>query len=609
MFSPGERSRFRHGHEKLDGILAVYSGQNGLQITYPWESRNDRGVLCDSDSGRWFGVFMTVPAEKLGLKGSVYDVIEVPFDPKLIPVMATFVYCHEAVYMDPKSWLMLVILDDIPINTYLTMLKNSYSWLCGKPDGSGMAETAQKVYADTPLPVRGVFQNRRKHSGPDELPLQIAKMKEIYDQKRPQSPEEEAEVFYEQAVLMKDYTDDFIYHGVPWIVRINYHALTDRQLRGYFSWRTYVRENGDLTDTAPDCFIRLYAYELVLGIHSEPADTLAQLKALQELCPDLHYEMKRMINDFVVYHGLPFENFESVFAGQTDERHLRNLLEASGDESILDDDQLWEELRLFYQKEIGSSKFMRESEDDVLEVCLKVFRKGSRKWKGGIARAKMFASIRTEYTMFRSVPFYDPLKHADCTYWISDNTCYRCENGSWYLYTYHPDSGAKDMIREIDRQMRIASGSGNTLKDRMTDTKLKELIRECILEYLAEKKKASMPKVEIDMSRLSGIRYDAAKTRDSLIIEEEEDEEEIPEVPVLPQEQESVFSADEKQVLRQLLAGEKAVSSVSVAMVCDNINEKMMEELGDTVIEFDGDEPFLVEDYRDDLLTMLGGEQ
>ena len=40
-------------------------------------------------------------------------------------------------------------------------------------------------------------------------------------------------------------------------------------------------------------------------------------------------------------------------------------------------------------------------------------------------------------------------------------------------------------------------------------------------------------------------------------------------------------------------------------MLVDRINERMMDDIGDTVIEFDGDRPVIIEDYEDDLRQWL----
>ena len=45
------------------------------------------------------------------------------------------------------------------------------------------------------------------------------------------------------------------------------------------------------------------------------------------------------------------------------------------------------------------------------------------------------------------------------------------------------------------------------------------------------------------------------------------------------------------------------------AVVSDTINEAFYDEIGDSVVEYDGSALTLVEDYREDLTRILGGIQ
>ena len=42
-------------------------------------------------------------------------------------------------------------------------------------------------------------------------------------------------------------------------------------------------------------------------------------------------------------------------------------------------------------------------------------------------------------------------------------------------------------------------------------------------------------------------------------------------------------------------------------MLADSINEKLMDMIGDVVIEFDGEDPVLVEDYEEELEGLFSG--
>ena len=41
----------------------------------------------------------------------------------------------------------------------------------------------------------------------------------------------------------------------------------------------------------------------------------------------------------------------------------------------------------------------------------------------------------------------------------------------------------------------------------------------------------------------------------------------------------------------------------------DAVNEALYDEIGDSVLEWDGNEITLVEDYREDVLRLLGGNE
>ncbi len=66
------------------------------------------------------------------------------------------------------------------------------------------------------------------------------------------------------------------------------------------------------------------------------------------------------------------------------------------------------------------------------------------------------------------------------------------------------------------------------------------------------------------------------------------------------------------RVLRALLRGEDAgpilrEGRLFPSVLADGVNEALFDELGDSVLDCDGDALRLVEDYREDLERMLGG--
>ena len=109
------------------------------------------------------------------------------------------------------------------------------------------ARFSHEVYADEPILKTGrQMQNF--------LPDQYRKMREISRwQDDPKGGAgrwlSEAELFYRQGLLMADFEDDCPYNGTFKSYFPTYNAMSDRQLRGYFTWRAQVRR-GTVEETS-----------------------------------------------------------------------------------------------------------------------------------------------------------------------------------------------------------------------------------------------------------------------------------------------------------------------------------------------------------------------
>lgn len=141
---------------------------------------------------------------------------------------------------------------------------------------------------------------------------------------------------------------------------------------------------------------------------------------------------------------------------------------------------------------------------------------------------------------------------------------------------------------------------------------------------------AARPKITINLSSLEQIRQDASVTRDSLLTGDEIDVgiEASPEsspasLPAGPDAGNEPETADSgsfaplddlhSTILLALLQGESVEATLKArhlmpAVAADTINEALFDEIGDNVLEYDGNTITLVEDYRDDLLQLLGGK-
>ncbi len=132
---------------------------------------------------------------------------------------------------------------------------------------------------------------------------------------------------------------------------------------------------------------------------------------------------------------------------------------------------------------------------------------------------------------------------------------------------------------------------------------------------------AAHPKIDIHLERLEHIREDALKTRDSLLTEEEMEEaltesvrdESSPGKTPPPADTGASSQARmpiEAQILTLLLRGESPDELMKArrlmpSVVADAINEAYFDEIGDNIVECEGDRLALVEDYAEEIEQIL----
>ena len=114
---------------------------------------------------------------------------------------------------------------------------------------------------------------------------------------------------------MESWEDDFPFNGSFERYYPTYSMMNDSQLRGYFSWRTHVRE-GQIEKTSLS-FAFVYIYELINCVGaSTPQECFDLLYAFwikyRELDPEIDRYVKSWLRDFVIYHDLSPALIESI---------------------------------------------------------------------------------------------------------------------------------------------------------------------------------------------------------------------------------------------------------------------------------------------------------
>jgi len=229
--------------------------------------------------------------------------------------------------------------------------------------------------------------------------------------------------------------------------------------------------------------------------------------------------------------------------------------------------------------------------------------------------------------MFHAAVFDPKTPHPDGTYTISPICRYHCRNGHWSCERfYRKREKSRDisiLLRGIDCLMREKYSFRNLLKPEKMPKYYESIINDTIDAYLSEKqqkeRQEQKPKflpIEIDRSRLGHIRKAAEETRDSLLVETEEEETSFLLAPpsLSPLEKPGESSMEEScpldetelLLLRCILKGKAyrellKEKGLLLSVVVESINEKLFEDFLDTVLLDAGDDAEVIEDYREEL--------
>lgn len=419
------------------------------------------------------------------------------------------------------------------------------------------ARFSNEIYADEPILKTGrQMQNF--------LPDQYRKMREISRwQDDPKGGAgrwlSEAELFYRQGLLMADFEDDCPYNGTFKSYFPTYNAMSDRQLRGYFTWRAQVRR-GTVEETSTS-FAFLYLYELICGIGVDnPLDGFNKIKAFWDVYrafePGIDRFARVWLQDYAVFHGLDpkllrdsktvmFDNAlielrraardlvpAPAPSGQTPKRRKTSepTLPLPPDE--VREERLMAAINTLSTYNLSSSRLDRSHHRDLRHVACAVYVRMARYYdthrKTGIVASLFGEETAMPYTMFASAVFFAPERHEDCEYRLDPIHIYRCQNGFWECMRIHgsrqKSSKLGEMMRACDQRLRLALDPAHPLKEEKVPKYLAKIIDDEIVAWLSWDAAHQPVKIDIDLSQLGHIRSAAAQTREALLIDEERED-------------------------------------------------------------------------------------
>ena len=513
---------------------------------------------------------------------------------------------------------------------------------------------AESRYQDTALPRRSPQPERAaepKRSAPvpqgretrSPIPARLKQMRRLTDGYSG-SVQQTCRDFYVQGKFMEDYEDDVPWRGDFRQYFPTYEDLTLQQLRGYFTWRTHVRR-GEY-ERVPASLAYIYIYELLNGIGADsPEDSLAKLAAFEKGFLDTGYgdqrirgNLRRWMPELAVVSGLPPETVRQY----ADPELLRmdGALAALRRPEKHTDGEVFNALCLLGSEKLADSPIARVPEGRGVRLMAEIWRKAAAEYReqGSTLFTLCFGSRRTLR--------WHPLENA--VYWVrkppevrecvlDECRTYLYQNGAWREKCYHKQHFEKQMLgqllHEAERRLRLYLKAGRTLLEKPGEAWAAPYIEAALEADRQAALEAARPKVVIDFSGLDRIRQDAGITRDSLLTEEDLRESAEPSEAPAPAPVSAPAPPPEAagpeppasgpslplddtllQLLRMLLRGEPVRPwldrrRLMATVAADALNEALFDELGDSAVDCDGEDITLIDDYRGDLLRLLGGEE
>lgn len=460
--------------------------------------------------------------------------------------------------------------------------------------------------------------------------------------------------FLRQARFMEDYEDDEPWFGEFKKYYPTYHDLNYRQLRGYFTWRTNVRK-GEFGPVSTS-MAYIYIYELLAGVGADsPEDTLSKMEEFEKGFlgsgfgdTSMKRNLKRWMFDFAILRNLPAETVikyadEYILAYDAALAVLREPL-------LYSDEEVFKAACMYAEKVLINSHVYKNDNERAMHLFAEVWRYLTENYErdGRDIFTDCFGQIRTGvWNPLYNAVYFDDGTMPDRDYILNPCRSYYLRNGVWQVRRYEKLYFDLDrfnaVFHESDRIFRKTFKTGHYLKARSEEAWVTPYVESVIESERKKEIEAKRPRINIDYSSLGQIRKDAGITRDSLLIEPENTGT-ISGIPLQTPEEGMQISTDKNhesraddtmhetvlntssgqadipadpvldeiymQILLKIIRDEDIHDIIRSNLlmpniITDTINEALFDEIGDNVLECDGDNITLVEDYREDVLNLL----
>ncbi|MBQ9395249.1 MAG: TerB N-terminal domain-containing protein [Proteobacteria bacterium] len=571
--------------------------------------------------------------------------------------------------MHGKSWLGVKLDDTTDANIVYQIFDravnmcrpHNFTYILDNYSKKAQTENKPK-YHDTPVSFYNDTKISSNYDNDNSVPEKIRKMKKLYDYGNG-SFQQKCKNFYVQGKFMEDYEDDAPWDGEFHRYFPTYFDLNTAQLRGYFTWRTNIRK-GVFKQTCTS-LAYLYVYELLNGIGTtSPEDALEKLQKFTAGYIESGIGDANMLSniqgwmlDICIIHNIAPEIARQYASSEMVKRdEALAVLRAPKTKEY---EEIYDALCLFADKKLTSSLVVAKEgvEGKRLFAELWKYTQANYSYNSKSLFSTCFGYKRTiRHYPFGNAVYFEQKKPEPRVYELNESRKYTYRNATWEEQSYSIFNFDKKtfngLIHEAERQFRLYLKTGNPLKQKLEETWASPFIEAVIEIDRKAKAKAARPKVTIRFSDLDQIRRDALSTCDSLLTEEDlaethddhphtcsnkgsHEPTQIEEIQqgedvltssgsridqgAIPDARKEVndnkasnlpLSAEQIQILSMLLHNQSVKAMIAshhgmATVIADGMNEALFDLFGDNIVECDGEDISLVEDYRDDIQELL----
>ena len=487
-------------------------------------------------------------------------------------------------------------------------------------------KTEDKVYGDEKILITA---KQMKNFRPPE----IREMRRIAQSKE-SIRWSDSRLFYEQAKFMENYTDEKPYGERFEIYYPTYQRMSENQLRGYFTWRSEVRK-GVFNNGTSATYWFIYIYEILHNIGvKDPLEGVRILNSIYENVPvqSVRSKITEWAPDYCAYYGVDESSFDCLKSAALRDKYIWDIT----DYKNTDDMTLYEAISALVGGSTSRSVLVKDHFEDHAELVCRVFRNIAERYerRNGKAYAESIFGRQNTVSkdMFRNAVFFDYKAPRSYTWKVSECSVYTCRNSLWSwtgISRVKPADDLRKILHEADNLLRKHYHYTNLLKEEDWSKEKRALAEKSLAEMLEDRELAKRRNIIFDVSLLDGIRKSSEEMREMLIVpgsEEEYRDETAPEPKAepLPDQitdaeaysqtayeasgSDADLTAEELQLLKEIVSGSVETSGqkgMRVSLICESINEKFLDAIGDNIIEFDGDVPHIIEDYLEDVKGVI----